>query len=146
MGKALVLKLGNHNDCSASNSHQLRGPQVTSLGLHLLVLYLNGFIRRQTFSQFEHSIIRHKHISLDFQGDKIYWRGNAYTDKDKEQSKGPNVKRQMAGTSRKCYGHHRTSGNIILNSLPPPVNSRMTRIIILDTTLWGCFDNKMKTK
>lgn len=72
--------------------------------------------------------------------------GNTYTDKDKEQSKGPNVKRQMAETSKKCYRHHRTSGKIILNSLPPPVNYRMMRIIILDTTLWGCFDNEMKTK
>lgn len=65
--------------------------------------------------------------------------GNTYTDKDKEEAKGPNVKRQMAGTSKKCYRHHRTSGKTILNSLPPPVNSRLMRIIRLDTTLLGMF-------
>lgn len=41
---------------------------------------------------------------MDFQGNKIYLGGNTYTDTDKEQSKGPNVKSKWLGPARNATG------------------------------------------
>lgn len=146
LGKSTSLKVREPQSQLRFYSPQLHAPQVTSLGLSFLILHLSGFIRRKAFSHFNRSVIWHKTRPWTSRGIRFSWEGNTYTDKDKEQSKGPHVRKQMAGTSKKCSRHHRTSGKIILSSLSPPVNFRTMRIIIRDTTPWGRFDNEMKTK